>query len=88
MAFPEKMFFFPSIEKSPMSLVTCPAFSYNESMYLIFLHTKKDRREIHCIMKKILLIATGGTIASKRSEDGLTPMISSEELLSYVPKAR
>lgn len=57
-------------------------------MYLIFLHTMKDRREIHCIMKKILLIATGGTIASKRSEDGLTPMISSEELLSYVPKAR
>ena len=39
-------------------------------------------------MKKILLIATGGTIASKNSEDGLTPKISSEELLSYVPKAR
>ncbi len=39
-------------------------------------------------MKKILLIATGGTIASQASEDGLTPMISSEELLSYVPKAR
>jgi len=39
-------------------------------------------------MKKILLIATGGTIASKRSADGLTPMISSEELLSYVPEAK
>ena len=39
-------------------------------------------------MKKILLIATGGTIASKASEEGLTPKISSEELLSYVPKAR
>ncbi len=39
-------------------------------------------------MKKILLIATGGTIASQASEDGLTPMISSEQLLSYVPKAR
>ena len=39
-------------------------------------------------MKKILLIATGGTIASQHSADGLTPKISSEELLSYVPKAR
>lgn len=39
-------------------------------------------------MKKILLIATGGTIASKNSGDGLTPKISSEELLSYVPKAK
>lgn len=39
-------------------------------------------------MKKILLIATGGTIASQHSEDGLTPMISSEQLLSYVPKAK
>ncbi len=35
--------------------------------------------------KKILLIATGGTIASKRLEDGLTPLISSKELLQYVP---
>ena len=39
-------------------------------------------------MKKILLIATGGTIASKATEEGLSPKISSEELLSYVPKAR
>lgn len=39
-------------------------------------------------MKKILLIATGGTIASKHSEDGLTPMITSEELLSYVPEVK
>ena len=33
-------------------------------------------------MKHILLIATGGTIASENSENGLTPQISSEELLS------
>jgi L-asparaginase len=39
-------------------------------------------------MKKILLIATGGTIASKYTPDGLCPSISSEELLSYVPAAR
>ncbi len=39
-------------------------------------------------MKRILLIATGGTIASKRSDTGLKPLISSEELLSYVPGVR
>lgn len=36
-------------------------------------------------MKRILMIATGGTIASKRSDDGLKPLITSDELLSYVP---
>ena len=39
-------------------------------------------------MKQILLIATGGTIASKRTENGLAPLILSEELLDYVPDAR
>ena len=39
-------------------------------------------------MKKILLIATGGTIASKYTDKGLSPQISAEELLSYVPEAR
>ncbi len=39
-------------------------------------------------MKKILLIATGGTIASKYTSEGLCPQISSEELLNYVPTAR
>lgn len=37
-------------------------------------------------MKKILLIATGGTIASKATESGLTPQISSDELLTFVPE--
>lgn len=37
-------------------------------------------------MKKILLIATGGTIASHKTKDGLTPSLTSEELLHYVPK--
>lgn len=39
-------------------------------------------------MKKILLIATGGTIACKTTENGLTPLMSSEELLSYVEAAK
>ncbi len=37
-------------------------------------------------MKKILLIATGGTIASGRSETGLTPLLSTDELLCAVPE--
>lgn len=39
-------------------------------------------------MKKILLIATGGTIASKYTESGLSPQITADELLSYIPDAR
>lgn len=36
-------------------------------------------------MKKILMIATGGTIASTRTSAGLSPLLSSEEILEYVP---
>ena len=36
--------------------------------------------------KKILLIATGGTIASHASADGLAPEISAQELLACVPE--
>ena len=36
--------------------------------------------------KKILLIATGGTIASKHTESGLTPKHAPDELLKYVPE--
>lgn len=39
-------------------------------------------------MKKILLIATGGTIASKFTESGLAPQLTAEELLSHVPTAK
>lgn len=39
-------------------------------------------------MKHILLIATGGTIASKYTTSGLSPQISGEELLSYIPEAK
>ena len=38
-------------------------------------------------MKKLLLIATGGTIASKYTKEGLAPQITADELLGYVPAA-
>ncbi|MBQ8495943.1 MAG: asparaginase [Clostridia bacterium] len=39
-------------------------------------------------MKKILLIATGGTIASEPSADGLAPSLTPEDLLRYIPDAK
>ena len=39
-------------------------------------------------MKHILLIATGGTIASKDAGEGLTPQLSSEDLMALVPELR
>ena len=39
-------------------------------------------------MRKILFIATGGTIASKKSNNGLKPQITPEELLSYIPSLK
>ena len=35
--------------------------------------------------KKILLIGTGGTIASEMSGDGLAPELNATELLRFVP---
>ena len=37
-------------------------------------------------MKKILMITTGGTIASRHTDAGLTPMISAAQMLEYVPE--
>ena len=37
-------------------------------------------------MKKILMIATGGTIASRLGDNGLSPQMSGEEMLTYVPQ--
>ncbi len=37
-------------------------------------------------MKNILMITTGGTIASKDSGEGLVPQLSAKELLSYIPE--
>jgi len=39
-------------------------------------------------MKRILMIGTGGTIASEMTEAGLAPNLSSEDFLSYVPAVR
>ena len=39
-------------------------------------------------MKHILLITTGGTIASSESESGLVPSLASEQLLHHVPEVR
>ena len=39
-------------------------------------------------MKKILMIATGGTIASRGGEDGLAPEMDSDGLLGCVPEIR
>ena len=38
-------------------------------------------------MKHILMISTGGTIASKQTDEGLLPGISSEQILECVPEA-
>ena len=37
-------------------------------------------------MKHILMIATGGTIASKETAEGLAPALTSGELLDCVPE--
>ena len=39
-------------------------------------------------MKKILMIGTGGTIASKQTEHGLAPGLSSDDILSYIPQVK
>lgn len=39
-------------------------------------------------MKKILLLATGGTIASIQTESGLVPSTTAEEILTYIPEAK
>ena len=39
-------------------------------------------------VKKILMIATGGTIACKGGKSGLSPEFTSEEILSFVPSVR
>lgn len=37
-------------------------------------------------MKKLLLVATGGTIAASQSENGLTPTIDAKQLLEQLPE--
>ena len=37
-------------------------------------------------VKRILMIGTGGTIASEMTPSGLTPELNSDQLLSFVPR--
>ena len=37
-------------------------------------------------MKKILMIGTGGTIASRQTENGLAPGLTPQDILSYIPQ--
>ena len=39
-------------------------------------------------MKKILMIGTGGTIASRQTDDGLAPGLTPTDILSYIPAVR
>ncbi|SDI50333.1 L-asparaginase [Pseudobutyrivibrio sp. 49] len=39
-------------------------------------------------MKKILMIGTGGTIASKQTDAGLTPGLTAEDILAYIPAVK
>ena len=39
-------------------------------------------------MKKILLLGTAVPLPAKRTPDGLKPVITSEEILTYVPDSR
>ena len=36
-------------------------------------------------MKKVLMLGTGGTIASEMTHSGLTPALTSEQLVENVP---
>ena len=36
-------------------------------------------------MKKILMLGTGGTIASEITESGLSPQLTTEQILHYCP---
>ena len=59
-------------------------FSYNN--FLRYLITQIER--IKETMKKLLLLATGGTIASVQTEHGLAPDTTAEEILTYIPEAK
>lgn len=47
---------------------------------------KRHTAEWRYSMKRILLLATGGTIATKMTDQGLTPQLTSRELLDAIPE--
>lgn len=50
-----------------------------------FAFLQQNSPEMRIIMKKILLIATGGTIASEETCKGLAPSIDADRIMSYIP---
>lgn len=52
------------------------------NFYCSYKNIKRSKSE----MKKILMLGTGGTIASEMTKDGLVPELTSEQLLSAVPE--
>lgn len=40
------------------------------------------------MMKKLMILSTGGTIACTQTESGLIPTLSADDILAYVPKAK
>lgn len=51
-------------------------------------NTQKCQREDETGMKHILMIGTGGTIASRQTEDGLAPGLTPEDILAYIPAVK
>ena len=49
------------------------------------LEKHKIRKAVLLVMKKILLLTTGGTIASSDTGSGLMPVAGADRLLNYVP---
>ena len=49
------------------------------------LEKHKIRKAALLVMKKILLLTTGGTIASSDTGSGLMPVAGADRLLNYVP---
>ena len=60
--------------------------SYNKD-YIFALCAQIRRKQGRTTMKRLLLLATGGTIASVESKEGLVPGMTAEELLNYFEKS-
>lgn len=76
-----------SIHHAPRSIVGRFALRYTEVIERSFI-PKSIAMDGEGEMKRILVIGTGGTIASQQGENGLTPQLEAEALLRYVPEVR
>lgn len=57
-----------------------------DNSYAILIPENIEGREVLLKMKRLLILTTGGTIASVKTPHGLIPALTSEELLSYLPE--